>query len=386
MLTKEGCRNRRKRLWDSFEAGNRPDWIVIADPQHLMYFGNYFQSPFVFRSADAGAMLILGPDDNAILVADNLLDVFAEKAHVSEVVAPTWYDGKTSAPHRESRLVLQTLERLKKCPGHRIGVELSMTPAGLIEGLRGERAKLEVVDVDPRIRRLKRSKDADELELLRRSMRAAEAGQYAGLNHIHPGMTELQAFLLVQKAAIEAAGEQAVVYGDFVSGPRTEKIGGPPSDRVIRKGDLFILDFSVSFYHYRGDFANTFVVDGKPTDDVRKLFDACKQAMAVGERSLKANVACKMVDKAVRDFFDARHLGQNFPHHTGHGIGLGHPEPPYLVSQSVETLVPGDVVTIEPGQYIAGIGGMRIERNYLITATGYELLSKHAIALTPEEA
>lgn len=383
MLTAEGCKNRRRRLWESIPQSERPDWIVIADPQHQMYFANFWESPFVFRSADAAGLLILGSDGSAILVVDNLIEVFAEKAHVTEVLAPAWYDGKHTAPHREARLVQQTLDRMKKCPGDKIGYEASMTPAGLIGGLQASRPGLTLFDVDPFIRKLKRDKDADEVALLKHAMHAAEAGQKAGLYHIQPGMTELQAYLLVQKASIEAAGEQAIVYGDFVSGPRAEKGGGPPSDRLIKKGDLFLLDFSVNLYHYRGDFANTFVVAGQPTDAVRKLFDACKDAMAIGEAKLKAGAVCKEIDKAVRDSFDAKHLGQNFPHHTGHGVGLGHPEPPYIVSDSSETLVAGDVVTLEPGQYVIGTGGMRIERNYLITDAGYELLSKHAITLTP---
>ena len=74
-------------------------------------------------------------------------------------------------------------------------------------------------------------------------------------------------------------------------------------------------------------------------------------------------------------------LFRSFPHHAGHGLGLTHPEAPYIVRHATETLLAGDVVTLEPGLYVPGIGGIRIEHNYLITDKGYERLSNHTIAL-----
>src|SRR5205823_3498467 len=96
---------------------------------------------------------------------------------------------------------------------------------------------------------------------------------------------------------------------------------------------------------------------------------------------LQAGVATREVDAAVRGHFARKGLDRNFPSHTGHGLGLGHPEPPYIVPKSDETLSVGDVVTIEPGQYIAGVGGMRFERNYLVRPDGFETLSHHALTI-----
>ena len=146
---------------------------------------------------------------------------------------------------------------------------------------------------------------------------------------------------------------------------------------------MLLLDFSVVLDGYRGDFTNTFVVGGEASPDQRDLFDACVNALKAGEEELRAGRLARDVDAAVRGVFAARGLETYFPHHTGHGIGLGHPEPPYLVSHSDETLLAGDVVTIEPGLYVEGIGGMRFERNYLVTADGFETLSHHAICIQP---
>jgi Xaa-Pro aminopeptidase len=310
-----------------------------------------------------------------------MLRAFVDKAFVDDAVTPAWYNGKDSAPHREGLLVRSALERLRQCGGDHFGYEASNVPSGIIEGLRNERPNLRLTPVDPIIHGLKRSKDPDEIELIRRSVHAGEAGHAAGLQQIKPGMTELEAYLVVQQAAMRQAGETALVYGDFVSGPRCEQVGGPPTDRVINKGDLVLLDFSVVIGGYRGDFANTFVCGAKPSGDQTRLYIACLDAMAEGERAIKAGRPARDIDQAVRNSFDAKHLRDSFTTHSGHGIGLGHPDPPYLVPESTDTLVAGDVITIEPGQYIPGVAGMRFERNYLVTEAGFEVLSKHALQI-----
>jgi Xaa-Pro aminopeptidase len=178
-------------------------------------------------------------------------------------------------------------------------------------------------------------------------------------------------------------GEPAILYGDFASGPRceTEK-GGPPTSRRIEPGDLLLLDFSVVVSGYRGDFTNTFAVGQGPTARQRELFEACLGALHAGEASLKPGASGRAVDSAVRGFFGSLKLAHAFTSHSGHGLGLGHPEPPYFVPASDDSLVIGDVVALEPGLYIQGEGGMRIERNYLITSDGFQTLSHHEIRIT----
>ena len=97
--------------------------------------------------------------------------------------------------------------------------------------------------------------------------------------------------------------------------------------------------------------------------------------------SCRAGRPCLTVYGAVNDVFDRAGTAKYFPHHAGHGIGLTHPEAPYIVREANETLLAGDVVTLEPGLYVPGVGGIRIEHNYLVTDSGHERLSNHVIAL-----
>jgi Xaa-Pro aminopeptidase len=378
-LSALGCASRRERLWKSLPAPC--DFLIVGDPGHLVYFVDYTPSPFVFRTVESGAVLLLEPD-RATLVADDMLRPFLDRAFADEVIAPIWYDGKHAAGHRRVQLVESVLDRIAKMNGTRVGIELASVPAGVLEGLRWARPGIEVVDIGPIIRPLRRAKDTDEIEVLRRSMRAGEAGLAAALLQVKPGMTELDAYHIVQNAAICALGAQAIVYGDFVSGPRCEiERGGPPTARTIELGDLLLLDFSVVVDGYRGDFTNTFTVGAKPTPRQRDLFEACLEALRAGEAQLRAGALARNVDVAVRGYFDSLGLGGAFPSHSGHGLGLGHPEPPYLVPESDEVLQAGDVVALEPGLYVEGTGGMRYERNYLVTVDGFETLSNHELRI-----
>ena len=387
MLTEQGCRSRRDRLWKLTAAD--VEWIVITHPRHLTYFAAFAPSPFVFNSQNAEAALILGRDGSAILVADNVQEPFVNAAFATEKVMPVWYRCVESAEHRSELLVRTVLDVLKKCTekstGNSLGYEAARCPAAIVDGLRASRPALRLTNVDLCVRQLRRAKDPDEVDLIRSSLKAATAALLAAMAELRPGMTELDLYRLVERVASEAAGRQVLVYGDFVSGPRCQQIGGAPSSKVIQSGELVLLDFSVVIDGYRGDFCNTFVCDGTPSAKERELYEACFAAMQAGEQVLRAGIPCRQVFAVVRNMLAERKLAEFFPHHAGHGVGLGHPEPPFLVPESSETLAAGDVITLEPGVYLPGIAGMRYERNYLITETGHELLSDHPIRIeTPE--
>lgn len=378
MLTAEGCRARRTRLWDALEE--KPDWILLSEPRHLMYFANFYATPFIFRTQNASALLVLGADGSSVLVVDNMLGSYAQRAHVDDRVVADWYTGKGSAPERQSVLVDAGIRTMQPRDGSRVGFD-QMVPSALVLHLLQSRASIAPLSVNDTTARLMRRKDDDELAVLRRTMTAMEQGFVRAREGIHAGMTELHGFTLVEDAVLEQLGEQALVYGDFASGPRTEAKGGPPTARVIERGDLFILDYSAVLYGYRGDFTNTWVVDGQPTAPQRELAEHCMAALQAGEALLRPGTRGSDVHAALTEAFARAGVADAFPHHSGHGIGLGHPDPPYFTPHSDDVIVERDVVTLEPGLYVKGVGGMRFERNYVITPDGFELLTHHMLGL-----
>ena len=376
MLTAAGCQARRERLWR--QLSSQPAAILLHDPKSLIYLANYWQTPFEFRSNDARAALILTPDGRSVLIADNLLGPFTRQAHVDEVIAPIWYHSQDSPPHRQTFLAQNVRQQVAKfAPGTApLGVEASTVPLAMLSN-----PAQATIDIDPILTRMRQCKDEDEIDLLRLSVQAGEAGMAAARREIRPGMTELEVYRLVEQAACSAINRQVIVYGDFVAGTNTEKGGGPPSTRRINQGELVLLDFSVVVWGYRADFATSFVCHGSPSSELQERHQACLEALSAGEAKLRAGVRGQEVYHAVRAAFAMRQMEKYFPHHAGHGLGLGHPEAPFLVPASAEALAIGNVVTLEPGLYQEGIGGMRFERNYLLSATGYVTLTHHSLAL-----
>jgi Xaa-Pro dipeptidase len=363
MLTAEGCRARRLRLWNQLDPKPESDHLRLADPIHLVYLANFTVDP-ISSSAAFGGYLLLRKDGHATLIYDNRLPKSVNQACVDEKRVVDWYDGQS--PGRGPRR-LAPLERVNPT-GHGLRIHDRV----------GDPSANALIQT---ITEMRRQKDPDEIVLLRQCMRATEEGHAWARANIKPGVTELDVYCGVSSACIRAVGRPVVVYGDFAVSPGPERRGGPPTDRVLEAGDMFILDYSVVIDGYRSDFTNTLVVGKEPNTDQRNLYKLCVDAMAAGEKLLRGGVPCRDVYHAVRAVFEKGGVAQYFPHHAGHGLGLEHPEAPYLVREATETLQSGDVVTLEPGLYVPGVGGLRIENNYLIQETGYERLSNHAIAL-----
>jgi len=363
MLTAEGCRQRRLRLWERLDPKPESDHLRLSDPIHLMYLTGFHVDPFSL-GAGFGGVLLLRQDGHGRLLHDDRLPKSVEQTHIEERIVVPWYDGQTPGQGPRELALLQAVNptqtgvRIHDRPGDPYAATLIQT-----------------------IAQMRRQKDPDEIALLRQCMRATEAGQAWARQNVKPGMTELDVYCGVNTACIKAVGQAVIVYGDFAVSPGSQRRGGPPTDRVLEPGDMLILDYSVVIAGYRSDFTNTLVVGKEPNPEQRRLYDLCCQAMAAGEKELRAGQACLTVYEAVRDVFDRAGVAQHFPHHAGHGLGLTHPEAPYFVRGANETLLAGDVVTLEPGLYVDGVGGIRIEHNYLVTEKEYERLSNHTIAL-----
>lgn len=357
MLTAEGCRTRRQRFLDELKPTHP---VVLADPMHLRYFAN-FHVEAMSQVADFGGLLVVRPGGHATLIHDNKLPKTVELAHADERTPLTWYTGQEPGAGARRMLLRPALD----------------ANGGRIHDCICDPLSPRVFEVATAMRR---RKDPDEVALLKTCMRATEAGHAWGRANIKSGLTELDVYAGVSRAVYESLGHWAAVYGDFTVTSGTKR-GGPPSSRVLRDGETFILDYSVVVQGYRSDFTNTLVVGAEPTDEQRKLFGLCLMAMEAGERQLKAGAKCQTVYDAIRGVFEGAGVADYFTTHAGHGLGISHPEAPFIVRHSTETLVVGDVVTLEPGLYV-GDNGIRIEHNYLITETGYERLSNHTISLT----
>jgi Xaa-Pro aminopeptidase len=363
MLTAEGCRRRRERLWAKLDPPPDSDYLLLSDPIHLSYLANYWVDPISLGAGFLGYLLVR-KDGHAKLLHDNRAPKSTLLAHAEEIRSIPWYDGQSPARGPRQLAVMSEVNPMRS------GLRVHDRP--------GDPLASQIINT---IADMRRQKDPDEIALLKTCMRATESGHAWGRANVKAGMTELDVYAGVSAACEKTAGMPVIVYGDFAVSGGPNKRGGGPTAQVLKDGDTIILDYSVVIQGYRSDFTNTIVVGGKPTKDQQRLFDLCVAAMAAGEKELRAETPCLTVYNAVRGVFEKAGVADAFPHHAGHGLGLTHPEDPYLVRHATQSLLTGDVVTLEPGLYVEGIGGIRIEHNYLITPTGYERLSNHTIAL-----
>ena len=363
MLTPEGCKARRLKLWQQLDSLADTDYLLLSDPIHLAYLANYWVDP-ISLGAGFSAYLLVRRDGFGKLLREKRAPDSAKEAHADEIRIVPWYDGQSPGEGPRQLAILPEVNperggmRVHDRPGDPLASSICRT-----------------------IAQMRRQKDPDELEVMQRCMRATEAGHAWALANIKPGMTELDVYAGVSAACCRSAGKAVIAYGDFAVSPGPERRGGAATDRVLQPGDMFILDYSVVIQGYRSDFTNTIVVGKTPTADQQRLYRLCMEALTAGENALHGGASCQSVYDAVRAAFAREDMADKFPHHAGHGIGLTHPEAPFLVRHSTETLLAGDVITLEPGLYVEGIGGIRIERNYLITAKGYETMSHHSIRL-----
>jgi Xaa-Pro dipeptidase len=251
-------------------------------------------------------------------------------------------------------------------------VELASLPGTLVHAL-GDRLE----DVGPELQRARAVKDPDELEALRASIAVAGAGQAAARAALAGGGTELELWAETRAAVELAAGGRTPLLADFVTGPRTAEVGGPPGPRRVEERDLLLVDLVPRVGAYWGDSCAT-VALGEPPADATRAHAAALAALQAARDVLRAGAGAGDVDRAARDVVAA--AGWSYPHHTGHGLGLTVHEEPRIVPGSDRVLEPGMVVALEPGAY-GDDWGVRVEHVYLVRDGDPELLSGHDLSL-----
>ena len=211
-------------------------------------------------------------------------------------------------------------------------------------------------------------------DAVRRSLEANRAAYEAIRSGLCPGMTEKDAYALVAAAVDRVCGEEPHKFiGDFVGGARTGAIEGPPTDYVLKEGDLFILDLSVLRGEVWSDTCRTFFL-GAPTQRQRDAYAAVLACQDEGTRHVRAGVVASSVRPPMMEVLSALGFAGLMPHHGGHLVG---PEPymkPAFEDGCDGIVKAGDICTLEPGVYVPGEWGMRVENDYLVTADGVENL------------
>lgn len=224
------------------------------------------------------------------------------------------------------------------------------------------------------IEKIRLIKTPSEIKILKEAAEIADAAFMHIVQYIKPGLTELTVsneleFFMRKQGAASSSFDTIVASGHRGALPH-----GVASDKVIEKGELVTLDYGAYYNGYVSDITRTVAV-GVPSDELKGIYDIVLEAQLRGMAGIKPGMLGKEADALTRNFITEKGYGEYFGHSTGHGIGLEVHEGPALSVRSDTILEPGMAVTVEPGIYVPGVGGVRIEDDTIITIEGNESLT-----------
>ena len=234
---------------------------------------------------------------------------------------------------------------------------------------------LELKPAGGQVESLRLCKDEGEVASIREAVRLADEALAGVLPLVRPGQTEREVALQLE-LFMRRHGAGRVAFDVIVaSGPRAALPHGRASARVMREGDLVIMDFGAVWRGYSSDITRT-VVLGRPDASQQEIYEIVLEAQQQGIKAVRAGIAAKEVDAAARGVIEWYGYGRYFGHSTGHGLGLNIHEAPRLSSTDETVLLPGMVVTVEPGIYLPGWGGVRIEDTVVVEENGCQVLTR----------
>jgi Xaa-Pro dipeptidase len=358
------CRGRQKRFLVSMqEAG--VELAIVTSREHVQWLTGFYTGPMYQSSAAINAaghvtLVVPATQEPKSVAADDV--VLFEAQHLFTL--------RNDQREANSAVLLAVVSQRPA----RLGVEFSTFGTWLAQGF----ANAKLVDLEPELFRLRRQKDADEVRMLRKSI-AATAAMYARAREIvQPGINELEVYSELYRAGVKELGETLTYYGqDFQCNSR----GGPPRDREAQGGELYILDLGAGFRGYFSDNCRAISVDRRPTDVQMQAWEQIQKVFRHIESSVKPGYSAKQLYEEAQAILDER-LPWVFDHHLGHGVGLYPHEAPHLNRYWDDEFQEGELFTAEPALYHDDLRhGMRLEQNYLVTATGLELLTDFSLEL-----
>ncbi|MCF6409097.1 M24 family metallopeptidase [Pseudalkalibacillus salsuginis] len=271
------------------------------------------------------------------------------------------------------RSVEELAEHVEKMGIKKLGIEKDYMTYGEYLQYR-DKINVELVPLSGVIERLREIKSEEEINTIREAAKITDKAFTHIVELIRPGLAEKQVAneleYIMRKEGATSSGSDTIV----ASGYRSALPHGVASEKTIEKGEMVTLDFGAYYNGYRSDMTRTVAV-GDPGEKLREVYQIVLEALNRGLSGIKPGLSTKEVDALPRDFIKAKGYGEYFGHGAGHGIGLDIHENPFFSTTGNNVVQAGMVVTVEPGIYLPGIGGVRIEDDILITDNGIEVLT-----------
>lgn len=312
---------------------------------------------------------------NAILLVTRENSFFVTDGRYTEQTALEVHEAEvTIAPSSNLTLEVFAAKNLIG-PADRIGFESTRLTCKIHDTLQRQWPGSVWVPLDEMVEPLFMVKDAEEIASLRKAITVTEQVLDTLLHEIRPGVTENEIAGRIAYLIREFGGEKESFESIVASGWRGALPHGRASGKAVERGDLIILDFGAVVDGYHADLTRT-VCMGEPSAEQRRVYDIVHEAVRRAMATVKPGIRAHDIDDAARTYITSEGYGPQFNHGLGHGIGLDIHEGPRIGQQIDYRIESGNVFTIEPGIYLGGRFGVRIENDVLVTSTGCENLMK----------
>ncbi len=330
----------------------RLDAVLVPDLVNLRYLCGF--------TGTAGLLVVTA--DEALFLTDGRYTLQArEETRGCRVEEARDLDGAAAA-------------RLDALGAAFVGLQAASVPAARWRRLGRLMRGADLVDLGNGVDALRAVKEPGELEALRRAAVLAEGCLEAVLPLVRPGTTEEEVARAFQIEAIRHGADGLAFEPIVAGGPRGALPHAKPGPRPLQEGDLVVVDFGVRFQGYCSDETVTLVL-GDPGPEARRVYETVLRAQRAALETLGPGVPLADVDRAARKVIEEAGYGERFSHGTGHGVGLAVHEAPTIHARSSQVAEPGMVVTVEPGVYLPGRFGVRLEDTVVVTDTGYERIT-----------
>jgi Xaa-Pro dipeptidase len=350
--------------------------LLLSNPHSLTWLTGYAPpiqtGPSPFEGGPALAWVIGG--QVTLVLSDS--EAGAAKACGAAVQEYTSYtiEAPIAGLPNQAEALVKVLAAFGSLKGA-IGVEMNQLPALLLERLRAALPLASFQPLDGLLDPLRAVKSPPELERLRAALALCDLAQAETKRLIQPGLTEIEVWGALKTRLEVQAGGRLPILADFVAGARTAEIGGLPGRYALQPGDAVIADIVPRLEGYWGDNAGTHFV-GEPSSELRKIYNIVLETLRRGIAAVRPGLKACDLDVLLRGLI--RDQGYPvYPHHSGHGIGASYHEEPRIVPYNQMKLEPDMLIALEPGIYIPGVGGVRLEDVVLVTSSGCEVLTSH---------
>jgi len=267
-------------------------------------------------------------------------------------------------------------EWLKKRNIRRVGYDPEQWTVGQFKALRASSgAKCRAIEARAVVESQRTSKDVQELAVMRKAAILAGEVLEGALKLLRPGITEIEIAAEIEYRMKKRGATGPSFETIVASGKRSALPHARPTSKCLRKNELVVLDLGVILGHYCSDITRT-VHLGRPSNRIRGWYRAVQEASQAATAAVQAGVTCGEVDAAARGILQKYGLADYFVHSTGHGLGLEVHEAPRVARGQAIRLEAGNVITIEPGVYVEGVGGIRIEDDVAVGVRGSEVLTR----------